>query len=128
MGFNPISVALGDLDGDGDLDVLAGNQGDPSTPGLTVSVRLNGGTALAIRSTAELLAPLILSPNPTLAGTSVQVTGAQALASVSLLDLLGRVLLTTSRTGTAQFLLPSGLAAGVYLVRSGSQVSRLTID
>jgi hypothetical protein len=93
-------------------------------------VRLNGGTALAIRATAELLAPLILSPNPTLAGTSVQVTGAQALASVSLLDLLGRVLLTgtTSRTGTAQFLLPSGLAAGVYLVRSGSQVSRLTID
>jgi methionine-rich copper-binding protein CopC len=130
MGFNPISVALGDLDGDGDLDVLAGNQGNPSTPGSTVSVRLNGGTALATRATADPLAPLILSPNPTLAGTSVQVTGAQALASVSLLDLLGRVLLTgtTSGTGTAQLLLPSGLAAGVYLVRSGSQVSRLIID
>jgi hypothetical protein len=40
VGSGPASVALGDVDGDGDLDLLAANTYDN-----TVSVRLNGGDA-----------------------------------------------------------------------------------
>ena len=39
VGNEPLSVALGDVDGDGDLDLLTANYGDN-----TVSVRLNDGT------------------------------------------------------------------------------------
>jgi hypothetical protein len=40
VGYSPASVALGDIDGDGDLDLLTTNQSSN-----TVSVRLNGGDA-----------------------------------------------------------------------------------
>ncbi|NML65656.1 hypothetical protein HHL22_10610 [Hymenobacter sp. RP-2-7] len=39
-GYSPASIALGDIDGDGDLDMLTSNQSSN-----TVSVRLNGGDA-----------------------------------------------------------------------------------
>ncbi|MCI1187238.1 FG-GAP-like repeat-containing protein [Hymenobacter sp. DH14] len=41
VGSSPTSVAVGDVDGDGDLDLLTANQISPGT----VSVRLNGGDA-----------------------------------------------------------------------------------
>lgn len=41
VGSGPASVAVGDLDGDGDLDLLTANGGST-----TVSVRINGGMVL----------------------------------------------------------------------------------
>ncbi|MGI4869678.1 MAG: beta strand repeat-containing protein, partial [Janthinobacterium lividum] len=53
VGSGPISVALGDVDGDGDLDLLTANYG-----GSTVSVRLNDGTGN--------FTPPATNPNPAL--------------------------------------------------------------
>ena len=41
---NPEQVVLGDVDGDGDLDLLTANAGTTAQPGNTVSVRLNNGS------------------------------------------------------------------------------------
>ncbi|MDO7877794.1 T9SS type A sorting domain-containing protein [Hymenobacter sp. ASUV-10] len=73
-------------------------------------------------------AGLVLYPNP--ARTSVAVAGLRAGASVEVLDALGRAVAhaTADAGGTAQLALSSGLAAGVYIVRSGAQVQRLTVE
>ncbi len=46
VGVVPAGVAMGDVDGDGDLDMLAANWGTVSARGTTVSVRLNNGAGL----------------------------------------------------------------------------------
>ncbi|MDO7877155.1 FG-GAP-like repeat-containing protein [Hymenobacter sp. ASUV-10] len=73
-------------------------------------------------------AALSLTPNPTRSATTA--AGLPAGAPVQVLDALGRVLLTATAdaSGTARLALPSGLAAGVYVVRSGSQARRLVVE
>jgi hypothetical protein len=46
------------------------------------------------------------------------------------LDALGRPVTTATAdaAGTARLALPAGLAPGVYLVRSGTQVRRLVVE
>ena len=124
-GLSPYSITMGDVDGDGDLDALVANW---TSVGGNVSVRLNGGTGplatAAIRSTSTLA----LFPNP--AHGAATLTGAAPNAPLAVLDALGRVLLTATAdaAGSARLMLPEGLGAGVYLVRSGGQVRRLAVE
>lgn len=74
--------------------------------------------------------PGTLVPYPNPARGSVTVAGAQATAQVELLDALGhRVAMAwATADGYARLILPDGLAAGMYAVRSGSLVQRLTVE
>jgi hypothetical protein len=69
-----------------------------------------------------------LYPNP--ARGTATVVGLAPKASLQLLDLLGRTIANTTAdaTGTAALALPAGLSPGVYLVRSGTQAERLTVE
>ncbi|GAB3875558.1 hypothetical protein GCM10028824_31240 [Hymenobacter segetis] len=126
MGALPSGLAVGDVDGDGDVDAMATNGSSN-----TVTVRLNGGTALAAAAGRPAAPALALSPNPAPAGHGpTTLTGAVPNAPLTVLDALGRVLLTATAdaAGTARLALPAGLPAGVYLVRSGGQVRRLVVE
>ncbi|MDO7877628.1 T9SS type A sorting domain-containing protein [Hymenobacter sp. ASUV-10] len=80
--------------------------------------------AVAIGSKAGLT----LIPNP--ARSSVAVAGLSAGAVVAVFDALGRPVAqaTAEADGTARLVLPAGLAPGVYIVRSGAQARRLTVE
>lgn len=122
--IRPRSVVLGDLDGDGDLDLLTANLTFPGT----VSVRLNQpALTLPVRAGARPQ-ELTLFPNPTRG--SMTVLGAPAGAVLEVVNALGQVVLRTSAeaTGTTRLVLPAGLASGRYLVRMGQQVVPVVID
>ncbi len=82
------------------------------------------GTAAA----APAVAALRLYPNP--ARSAVAVAGAVARAAVVVLDGLGRVVTTATAdaAGTASLVLPTGLAAGVYVVKCAGQTLRLVVE
>ncbi|RZK56380.1 MAG: T9SS type A sorting domain-containing protein, partial [Hymenobacter sp.] len=77
---------------------------------------------------AQGAAGLALFPNP--AHSAATLTGAEAGAPVQLLDVLGRVVLTTKAdaTGQAALALPASLTHGVYLVRTGTRTIRLVLE
>ena len=70
---------------------------------------------------------LALAPNPSRATT---LSGAEAGAPVAVFDALGRPVLTATAdaAGTARLVLPTGLAPGVYVVRSGARAVRLAVE
>ncbi len=74
------------------------------------------------------LPALTLSPNP--ARAALTVGGAPAGAAVAVLDALGRQVAAApaDAAGTARLRLPAGLAAGVYVVRAGTQSARLAVE
>ena len=79
---------------------------------------------------ASLTSPgLGLYPNPA-PGRATALHGAAPGAAVLVLDALGRQVLTITAdaTGTARLHLPATLAPGVYLVRTGRQVLRLSVE
>jgi hypothetical protein len=67
-------------------------------------------------------------PNP--ARTAVAAAGLSAGATVEVFDALGRPVAhaTAEADGTARLTLPAGLAASVYIVRSGTEAQRLTVE
>jgi hypothetical protein len=73
---------------------------------------------------------LTLYPNPARAGQVLTVTGLAAGTTAEVLDALGRRLLATpvAADGTARFALPSSLAGGTYVLRSGAQARRLLVE
>jgi hypothetical protein len=80
----------------------------------------------AVTFTHSPIHSFTLYPNPT--HDAVMVTGLQAGQLIEVFDALGRALLTATAdaSGSARLVLPTVLAAGVYLVRSGNQMQRLT--
>jgi hypothetical protein len=74
-------------------------------------------------------AGLSLYPNPMHAGT-VTLLGAVPGTRATVLDAVGRSVISTlvDATGTATLGLPPELATGVYLVRTGAQALRLTVE
>jgi hypothetical protein len=127
-GFTPTGtviydIAMGDLDNDGDIDLLAANELDA-----TVSVRFNGGNN-ALPLTAELPSfpvekrQLAVAPNP--ARGQAQLLNAAA-SSARLLDPLGRLVRTYSMT--SQPLDLTGLVSGVYFVWCGARMTRLVVE
>jgi hypothetical protein len=89
------------------------------------------GTAAywAVRSVTLRERPggLTLVPNP---GQVTRLAGASAGAVVDVFDLVGRLVLTASAnaTGSTQLVLPTGLASGVYVVRSGAKAVRWVVE
>jgi len=75
-----------------------------------------------------LAAGLALFPNPTRAAATL--LGAAPGAAVVVYDAVGRQVLaaTADAAGAATLALPAGLAAGVYVVRVGSQALRLSVE
>ena len=94
-------------------------------------VDLNGTASYSqVRSiilSAQPAHGLTLVPNPARFAT---LTGAQPATVVDVFDAQGRRVLTTraDALGHAQLVLPAGLASGVYVVRSGDQTIRLSVE
>ena len=74
-------------------------------------------------------AGLALYPNPAHSGTAT-LTGTAPGTAVTVTDALGRPVAsaTADAAGTAALALPSGLPAGVYVVRAGNKALRLTVE
>ena len=83
---------------------------------------------VAVGAALAPVARLACYPQPAHAGTTV--TGALPGAAIVLSDALGRTLATTAAgsDGRGELRLPAGLAAGVYVVRSGLQATRLVVE
>ena len=69
-----------------------------------------------------------LYPDP--ATREVRVSGATIGMPLEVFDVMGRRIAITGAVTreTTPVLLPAGLAAGVYIVRSGAQSQRLTVQ
>jgi hypothetical protein len=82
-----------------------------------------------VRTVAVTLTGLALFPNPTTT-SSATLTEAAASATVHVLDTLGRLVATTTTdaTGAALPTLPTPLSSGIYLVHTGQQSTRLTVE
>ncbi|MBO2012156.1 T9SS type A sorting domain-containing protein [Hymenobacter negativus] len=83
----------------------------------------------SVQSDRASATSLALFPNPAMA--TATLTGAVPGATVQVCDMLGRLVFrtTTDATGAAALILPKGLPAGVYLVRSGTVPAlRLTVE
>ena len=129
IGYASVCLALGDVDNDSDLDIITAVYYSGYTTSNTAGVRLNGGTGPLTTAASHPAAPaLTLFPNP--ATSTTTLTGAIPSAPFTVFDALGRVLFTATAdaTGAARLVLPEGLPAGVYLVRSGGQVRRLAVE
>lgn len=127
---NPVALALGDLDGDGDLDLLSANNAS-SGPSNTVSVRLNDGTGPQVGLPADAAsAALTLAPNPVPAGASLRLTGLKAATVVALLDATGRQLGILQADATGAATLPAArLRPGLYLLcAADGRTRRLVVE
>ncbi len=92
-------------------------------------VDLNGAATFSpVRVVAVGQSALALFPNPTTGAATL--VGTAAGAAVTVFDAVGRLVLaaTADATGTAPLALPEGLAAGVYLVRTGTTALRLVVE
>ena len=119
-------TAVGDVDGDGDLDFMTADAN--ANPAMSLARVMLNQVAVLATTNGHPAAGLALFPNP--AHGTTTLTGLAPHAACTLLDALGRILLTSTAdaAGRARLQLPDGLPAGIYLVRYGSLTRRLTVQ
>jgi FG-GAP-like repeat/Bacterial Ig-like domain len=113
--YQALKVTLGDLNGDGTLDLVSANDYGQGSPG-GWSVRLNdfhpAATAAETRTAA-----FTCWPNPTPAGSLLRVSIPSAVSStLTLSTLLGQPLRKQCVAGATADLATTGLPPGVYLL------------
>ncbi|WBA44119.1 T9SS type A sorting domain-containing protein [Hymenobacter canadensis] len=112
-----------------DIYVLRDHAYEPGKPFVTTSVdKLSSSQPLSATTATSRPGTLQIYPNP--ARAALTVLDAKAGAPVTICDALGRAVATApaDATGTTRLALPTGLPAGVYLVRSGSATQRLAVE
>ena len=87
---------------------------------------LNDVTSPLATAASQRQPAFSLYPNP--ARGAATVAGLAPKASLQIIDLLGRPVATATADATGAATLPAGLRPGVYLVRSGTQAERLTVE
>jgi hypothetical protein len=122
VGSQPADVALGDVDGDNDLDIISAN-----SLSNTVSIRLNGGTGVLATAPSVALPAGALFPNPAHAATTL--SGLAPHTAVMIKDALGRAVRTTAADATGMTKLAlADLPVGLYFVQTGGQTFRLAVE
>ena len=120
-GANSIDLVLGDIDADGDLDLLTCNSVANS-----VSIRLNNGTGPLATAPSRARAALTAYPNPTTGRVALALPPAATRAE--LLDPLGRVVRVVPALAGTATLDVTGLAPGLYVVRAAGEAVRLVVE
>ncbi|MBC7447797.1 MAG: T9SS type A sorting domain-containing protein [Hymenobacteraceae bacterium] len=128
VGSTPRKIAMADVDGDGDLDLLT-THGSGST-GIRpfVSLRLNDGTGpTGVRPGTSPVPGFALVPNPARHTVRLQPTPA---GPVCVFDLYGRLVLTAEAAPVSadRALDVVSLPRGIYLVRCGVLTQRLVVE
>jgi hypothetical protein len=102
---------------------------NPSSTQIGFVALLNDVTSPLATASSQPQAAFGLYPNPAW-GSAATATGLAPGARLQVADLLGRTITTATAdaSGKAALALPANLSPGVYLVRSGAQAVRLTVE
>lgn len=120
-GTSPHDVALGDVDGDGRLDIATVNYASS-----TVAVLRNTGTFLKTTVSSSSVDQLHLYPNP--ARGRVELTLPPTVRVVRVLDALGREHCAVPAANGRATLEAASLKPGLYLVRAAGLTQRLVVE
>ncbi len=108
-------VALGDLNGDGRLDIVMALIIDLASNG--VGVLLNTGTYTPLATALPTAANLSLAPNPAHDAFTVQLPAGTTPGPAELLNSLGQVVRRPAGAGPRFTVETAGLAPGIYTLR-----------